>query len=57
MWEGEIWKIVRKLKSSVDTQARIDINRRTNAISVGQKTIKTDSPDHITDFEVNVQKK
>ncbi len=57
VWEGETWRIVRKLKSEVDAQTRIDINRRTNAISVVQNTIKTDSRDHVTDFEVYVQKK
>ena len=57
VWEGETWKIVQKLKSEVDTQTRIDINRRTNAISVVQKTIKTGSQDRVTDFEVYAQKK
>ncbi len=57
VWEGETWRIVRKLKSAVDAQTRIDINRRTNAISVVQKTIKAGSQDRVTDFEVYVQKK
>lgn len=57
VWEDETWKIVGKLKSAVAAQTRIDINRRTNAISVVQKTIKTGSKDRVTDFEVYVQKK
>ena len=57
MWEGETWEILRKLKSAVGAQTRTDISGRANAISVVQKTIKTDALDHVTDFEVYVQKK
>ena len=57
VWEGDTWKMVRKLKPLVDATTRIDINRRTNAISVVQKTIKGNTRDHVTDFEVYAQKK
>ena len=59
VWEGETWQIARQLKSPIDAQTRIDINRRTNAISVVQNTIsyRNGSQGHITDFAVYVQKK
>lgn len=59
VWEGETWQIVRQLKSPIDAQTRIDINRRTNAISAVHKTIsyRKGSRGHITDLAVYVQKK
>ncbi|MDE0300807.1 MAG: hypothetical protein OXN17_19380 [Candidatus Poribacteria bacterium] len=57
--EGEDWKTVKKMKKTVDAATRIDINRRTEAIRVVQFTwnFTRKSRDHVTDFEVYVQKK
>ena len=59
IWEGEDWKTVKKMKKPVEAATRIDINRRTEAIRVVQSTVelKRNSQDHVTDFDVYVQKK
>lgn len=54
---SENWMIARQLKSPVDSQTRIDINKRADAIRVVQKTVSWDRRDIATDIEVYVQKK
>lgn len=56
--DAETWKLVKKIKSPVNTTTRIDLNRRTSEIRVIQKTLslRRESDEMITGFRVYAQK-